>query len=106
MFGFDSLLRHSSAPVARAFGDRITFDRNIMKYFNHTKIRDGDLVTVERSNGKIPAVVIKVLRPHTKDALDWNSPDGGVLIEGGGLGLFVANHLEKDPEIEFVRRTP
>jgi hypothetical protein len=26
------------------------------------------------------------------------------LIKGGGLGLFVASHLEKDPEIEFVRR--
>jgi hypothetical protein len=77
-----------------------------MKYFDRTEIQAGDMVTVESSTGNIPAVVIKVLRPHTKDALDWNSPDGGVLIEGGGLGLFVANQLEKDPEIKFVRRTP
>jgi hypothetical protein len=77
-----------------------------MKYFDRTEIRVGDLVTVESSTGNIPAMVIKILQPHTKNALDWNSPDGGVLIEGGGLGLFVANHLEQDPEIKFVRYTP
>jgi hypothetical protein len=76
-----------------------------MMYFDRTEIRAGDVVMVESSTGNIPAMVIKVLWPHTKDALDWNSPDGGVLIEGGGLGLFVANQLEKDPEIKFVQRT-
>jgi hypothetical protein len=75
-----------------------------MKYFDRTEFRAGDVVTVERPTGNIPAVAIEVLQPHTKDALDWNAPGGGVLIEGGGLGLFVTSHPEKDPEIQFVRR--
>jgi hypothetical protein len=75
-----------------------------MKYFDRTEVRAGDVVTVERPTGNISAVAIEVLWPHTKDALDWNSSEGGVLIEGGGLGLFVTSHPEKDPEIEFMRR--
>lgn len=77
-----------------------------MMYFDRTEVRAGDVITVERLTGNILAVVIKVLQPHTKDALDWNTPGGGLLIEGGGLGLFVTSHPEKDPEIKFVQRTP
>jgi hypothetical protein len=78
-----------------------------MRYFNGKEVKTGDVVTVDRQGGvNIPAVIVKVLRPHTKDALDWQMPAGGVLIEGGGLGLFVNGRLEKDPEIKFVRRAP
>jgi hypothetical protein len=32
------------------------------------------------------------------------SPSGGVLIEGGGMGLCVTAHLEEDEDITFVKR--
>jgi hypothetical protein len=75
----------------------------MMKYFDGKEVKAGDAVTVEgQGRLDILAVVVRVLRPHTTDALDWNMSKGGVIIEGGGLGLFVNCHLEKDFEIKFV----
>jgi hypothetical protein len=47
---------------------------------------------------------LNIVRSQTKEAEDWSLPDGGVVIEGGGLGLFVTAYLEEDNDIIFVRR--
>jgi hypothetical protein len=76
-----------------------------MKYYDGTEIQVGDAITVERDQGiKTPAVVLKIVQPHTAEAKQWSLPTGGVLMEGGGLGSFVSSSLEKDSEIVFVSR--
>jgi NAD-dependent DNA ligase len=76
-----------------------------LKYYDGHKIQVGDTITVEGNQGiKIPAVVLKIIEPHTEDAEQWNLPTGGVLMEGGGLGTFVSSYLEKDKEIALVCR--
>lgn len=77
-----------------------------LKYYDGNEIQVGDAITVEGSQGiKIPAVVLKIVEPYTEDAEQWNLPNGGVLMKGGGLGTFVSSYLEKDNEIALVRRT-
>jgi hypothetical protein len=44
------------------------------------------------------------LLPNTEDSRTWAAPEGGVLIEGGGLGLAVTTSFEDDEDIVFVRR--
>lgn len=75
-----------------------------MKYKNGVEVREGDIVLIAHGRGAEQGVVRKVLLPGTQDALDWSAPDGGVLIEGGGLGLSVSASLEDDEDVVFVRR--
>lgn len=52
-----------------------------LKYYDGHKIQVGDAITVEGNQGiKIPAVVLKIIEPHTEDAEQWNLPTGGVLM--------------------------
>jgi hypothetical protein len=71
-----------------------------MRYRDGTEVCEGDVVAVYREHG----VVKKVILPATKDASDWSLPEGGVLIEGGGLGLFTTASLEQDEDVDFVSR--
>jgi hypothetical protein len=75
-----------------------------MKYRNGTDVRAGDVVVVHHGRSSEPGVVKKVILPGTEDAADWSLPVGGVLIEGGGLGLFTTDSLEQDEDIDFVSR--
>jgi hypothetical protein len=76
-----------------------------MKYMNGIEVLPGDIITVWHGDqGAIEGVVLEVLLPGTSDAEDWSLPEGGVVIEGGGLGRFLQAQLEDDEEIVFVRR--
>jgi len=71
-----------------------------MTYMDGTEVREGDVVLIDGKAG----VIRKIIRPGTTDADSWSSPDGGILIEGGGLGLSVTKSLEHDKCVVFVRR--
>ncbi|HRI65655.1 MAG TPA: hypothetical protein PK156_15515 [Polyangium sp.] len=75
-----------------------------MKYKNGIEVMEGDVVAVHRDGGSVEGVILKLILSNTPDAEEWESPNGGVLIEGGGLGLFVAESLAEDEDIGFVRR--
>jgi hypothetical protein len=77
-----------------------------MTYKNGTDVREGDIVEIRHPGGGTLGVVRKVISPGTVDAFDWSVPEGGVLIEGGGLGLSVTKSLEDDEDVTFVRRGP
>jgi hypothetical protein len=77
-----------------------------MKYRDGTKVCDGDVVLVHNGRTDARGVVLKIVLPGTEDAADWSLPTGGVLIQGGGLGLFVTAHLEQDEDIDFLSRGP
>ncbi len=76
-----------------------------MKYRSGLEVMEGDVVAVYHDSGSVEGVVLKVILPNTPDAEEWESPSGGVLIEGGGLGLFVTESLEDDEEIFLARRS-
>jgi hypothetical protein len=75
-----------------------------VKYADGTEVREGDEVLIDRAGGQLPGVVVKVLAPETDEALAWSSPNGGVVIKGGGIGLSVTESIENDREVVFVRR--
>ena len=75
-----------------------------MRYRDGTEVCEGDVVAVRRGDSFERGVVTKVILPATQDASDWSLPSGGVLIEGGGLGLFTVGALEQDEDIDFVSR--
>ncbi len=75
-----------------------------MKYKSGIEVMDRDVVAIRRTGRSIEGAVRKVILPNTPDAHAWALPNGGVLIEGGGLGLSVTESLENDEDVVFVRR--
>ena len=75
-----------------------------MRYQNGVEVRKGDVVAINREGHLVKGVVRKIILPNTQDSRTWAAPEGGVLIEGGGLGLSVTRSLEDDEDVVFVRR--
>lgn len=75
-----------------------------MKYYSGIEARDGDIIAVSSQGKRIEGRLLLIVQPNTADSETWSLPNGGVLIEGGGLGLFVVSSLEDDEDVEFVRR--
>jgi len=75
-----------------------------MKYKSGIEVIEGDVVAVRRDGQSIEGVVQKVILPNTPEAKAWEAPNGGVLIEGGGLGLSVTESLDNDEDVVFLRR--
>lgn len=75
-----------------------------MKYKSGIEVIEGDIVAIRRDGRSMEGVVLRVILPNTPDAHTWAAPNGGVLIEGGGLGLSVTESLDNDEDVVFVRR--
>jgi hypothetical protein len=80
------------------------FEPATMKYRDGTEVHEGDRITVRHARSIDAGVVRKLLVGGTPEATDWSLPAGGVVIEGGGLGLFVTDDLEGAEDIDFVSR--
>ncbi|MBK9263622.1 MAG: hypothetical protein IPM54_27925 [Polyangiaceae bacterium] len=74
------------------------------KYMSGIEVMEGDAVMVHHHREPAEGVVLHVLLPNSPEAEAWGVPEGGVMIEGGGLGLFATHYLEDDEDIVFVRR--
>jgi hypothetical protein len=75
-----------------------------MRYKDGTEVREGDVVFIRDSGVDVPGLVLKIIFPGTAEANQWSAGKGGVLIEGGGLGLSLSESLENDEDVRFVRR--
>ena len=75
-----------------------------MKYQTGIEVNEGDIVAVRHGSSAVEGVVRKLILPKTVDPSNWSAPEGGVLIEGGGLGLSLTKSLEDDEDVSFVRR--
>lgn len=75
-----------------------------MKYKSGIEVMEGDIVAIRRDGQSVEGVVQKVIVADTQDAHTWAASKGGVLIEGGGLGLSLTESLDNDDDIVFVRR--
>lgn len=74
-----------------------------MKYMSGIEVMEGDIVALEYDQA-VEGVVLQVLLPNTPEADAWSKPEGGVLVEGCGIGLWVTASLEDAEDIVFVRR--
>lgn len=74
------------------------------KYMSGIEVMEGDVVMVHSSGGRAEGVVLHVLIPNTPEAADWGLAEGGVMIQGGGIGPFFCESLEHDEDIVFMRR--
>jgi hypothetical protein len=75
-----------------------------MRYKDGTEVREGDVVFIRDTGVDVPGLVLKIISPGTAEANQWPGGKGGVLIEGGGLGLSLSESLENDEDVRFVRR--
>jgi hypothetical protein len=75
-----------------------------MTYMSGEEVLEGDEVRMRHGGRDEPGFVIKVIAPGSPDAEAWSAPEGGVLIEGGGIGLSLTADLENDEDVVFVRR--
>ena len=73
------------------------------KYMSGIEVMEGDVVAVHHDREPAEGVVLHVLLPNSPEAEAWGVPEGGVMIEGGGLGLFLTA-TEDAEDIVFVRR--
>lgn len=75
------------------------------KYMSGIEVKEGDVVAVQHGHGLVDeGIVLHVLLPNSPEAEAWGVPEGGVMIEGGGFGLFFCKSLADDEDIDFVRR--
>jgi hypothetical protein len=75
-----------------------------MKYKNGIQVQEGDIITLRMYKSNLEGVIVKVVHPSTEDADHWSLPEGGVLIEGGGIGLLSTDSLEEDEDVVFICR--
>ena len=76
-----------------------------MRYKDGTEVCEGDEVLIRSAGRMLPGRVVKVVLPGTSHALALSAPNGGVLIEGAGLGMSLTERVEDDDEVVFVRRS-
>ena len=75
-----------------------------MKYFSGDEVQEGDEVQMWRGSCYLTGVVVEIVAPGSPAAETWAAPEGGVVIEGCGLGLSITRSLEDDSEVALVRR--
>jgi hypothetical protein len=75
-----------------------------MRYADGIEVMPGDEVLVPGRQERLSGRILYVVAAGTREASTWSLPDGGCVIEGGGLGLFTVASIESDREIQFVRR--
>lgn len=75
-----------------------------MTYFSRDEVLEGDEVLLWSGDAQRAGVVVKIIQAGSAEAEDWAAPEGGVLIEGGGLGLSLTTHPERDADVVLVRR--
>jgi hypothetical protein len=78
-----------------------------MNYHNSTKkVKLGDIIEVNlMSPAPKLAQITNLISPNTQDAVEWSLPNGGVIIEGKGIGMIMCESLENDEDVKFVKRS-
>ena len=75
-----------------------------LKYLSGEAIVAGDIVRVTFQSSPVEASVVAVLIPGSAEALAWNAPEGGILVNSKPTGRVLWRRADKD--IAFIRRSP
>lgn len=72
-----------------------------MKYLDGQQVMVGDIVEVS-GRAKREAVVVEIIEPNSLQAIELNSPSGGVMIYDPATGWTLWPHM--DEEVSLIRR--
>jgi hypothetical protein len=74
-----------------------------LKYLSGESVLAGDVVRVVFQSSAVEARVKAVLVPGSSEALQWNAPEGGVMVESKETGLILWRAPDED--MKFVCRS-
>ena len=75
-----------------------------MKYLSGEAVVAGDLVRVTFQSTPVEAYVLAVLIPESAEALEWNAPEGGIVVNSEATGRVLWPRADED--MAFIRRNP
>ena len=75
-----------------------------LKYLSGEAVVAGDMVRVTFQSSPVEAYVVAVLIPGSAEALEWNAPEGGILVNSRATGRALWRRADED--IAFIRRNP
>ena len=75
-----------------------------MKYLSGEAVVAGDLVRVTFQSTPVEAYVVAVLIPESAEALEWNAPEGGIVVNSEATGRVLWPRADED--MAFIRRNP
>ena len=72
-----------------------------MTYLDGQPVMVGDIVEIN-NHLKHQAVVVEIIASNSRQAIEWNSPKGGVMIDDPIIGLTLWPDMDED--IKLLRR--
>lgn len=75
-----------------------------LKYLSGEAVMAGDIVRVAFQSSLVEAYVVAVLISGSIEALEWNAPEGGIMINSDTTGRVLWRRADED--MVFVRRNP
>ena len=75
-----------------------------MKYLSGEAVMAGDVVRVTFQSSTVEAHVVAVLIPGSAEALEWNAPEGGIMVDSNATGRVLWRRADED--MAFIRRDP
>lgn len=66
-----------------------------MKYLDEQQVMVGDIVEVS-GRAKTEVVVVEIIEPNSLQAIELNSPSGGVMIDDPATGLTLWPYMDED----------
>src|SRR3954469_2974119 len=85
-------------------GDALRTVGATLKYLSGEPVVAGDVVRVTFQANTIEAHVVAVLIPGSAEALAWNAPEGGIMVDSNATGRVLWRRADED--MAFIRRTP
>ena len=75
-----------------------------LTYLSGDAVVVGDIVHVTFQSSPVEAYVVAVLIPGSTEALEWNAPEGGIMVNSEATGRVLWPRADED--LEFIRRNP
>lgn len=75
-----------------------------MKYLSGEAVVAGDIVRVTFRSSPVEAYVVAVLVPGSPEALEWNAPEGGIMVNSEATGRVLWSRADED--MAFICRNP
>jgi hypothetical protein len=76
----------------------------LLRYQSGESVIVGDVVQVTFAQSPVQARVVAVLAPGSAEALSWNAPEGGVMVDSATTGLVLWRAPDED--MTFLHRGP
>jgi hypothetical protein len=90
--------------IVRQTGDALRTVGATLKYLSGEAVVAGDIVRVTFQSSPVEAHVVAVLIPGSAEALEWNAPEGGILVNSRATGRILWHRADED--MAFIRRNP